>query len=739
MGTEGGLVWRPERLREKRFAEDDRQVCMERACILKDTKETLGHLSHVARQAAITRELCERISCVIEPEDLIVGRMPEEVPTAEGEAFIAGNPELFCEAGVPGWLDSLGIYIPDWDRLVERGIGGLASDVRGRLGAIGDGDEDADRRREFLAAAVAALEAVSLLIRRYAEEARRCLNREEDAARAAELAEIAERCDRLAWEPAAGFVDALQLIQLMHMTLSCLVGGRDVTPGRLDQYLLPLYADDLAQGRLDEGDAATLLAMFFLRLSQMGGSGTDFDDSVRRTPCKYTHIYVTVGGVDPQGKSGINALTYVIIDAIRLLEYREPTLLVRYCLGSEERFAAEIAELVRRRLPVTIYNDAVVVRALTAQGVSLVDARGYAHSACHNVLVVGREAGSAPGGFHNMPKLVLLAMNGGHELSSDVQIGELTPPPEEIETFEQFRQALMSQVRFLLRGVRQTWDKRWERSYSQYCPLLPSALMEHSVDQGKPCWQSAPVSHFNHHLMGLATAVDSLVAIRKLVFEDRVLRLDEFVDIVRADWDGHEALRQRIRMQLPRYGQSTPEGTEIAAMIGGMWVDEVEAASRGMNRCRMWPGFYSHLVHARYGCEIPATPDGRRANEPLSENVGPSYGTPRVSPTSILGAMSALPFDHTPSGAATLTLPATGTLGQDGLGLITALVDGYFRDGGLHLQFNVLDAGRLEEAMAHPERHSDLIVRVTGFSAYFTRLTRNVQEDLVRRYQRDVQ
>ena len=98
-----------------------------------------------------------------------------------------------------------------------------------------------------------------------------------------------------------------------------------------------------------------------------------------------------------------------------------------------------------------------------------------------------------------------------------------------------------------------------------------------------------------------------------------------------------------------------------------------------------------------------------------------------------------LPFDHTPSGAATLTLPATGTLGQDGLGLITALVDGYFRDGGLHLQFNVLDAGRLEEAMAHPERHSDLIVRVTGFSAYFTRLTRNVQEDLVRRYQRDVQ
>lgn len=711
---------------------------MERACILRQTREKFAHLSRTVRQAAILRDLCEQITPVLEPEDLIVGRMPEAVPTPEEEAFIAEHPEFFSEPGVPGWLDSLGIYIPDWGRLVETGLGGIAAEARECLTERGGDADDGGERREFLTSVIEAVESVAVLIRRSAEEARRNLTPETDAGRRTELEEIAERCERVAWGPATSFVDALQLIQLVHMVLSCLVGGRDVTPGRLDQYLCQLYANDVAQGRLKRSDAVALLAMFFLRLSQMAGSGTDFDDNVRRTPCRYTHLYVTVGGVDSDGVSAINDLTYVVLDAIRLLEYREPTLMVRYCIGGEGRFSSEIADLVRQRLPVTVYNDEVVIRSLTTQGVSLEDARGYAHSACHNVIVVGREAGSGPGGFHSMPRLVLLAMNGGRDLDSGAQVGAETPVPGDIETFEQLQDALKAQVRFLLKNVRQTWEKRWEQDYSTRCPLLQSALMAYSVDQGKPCWQAAPVSHFNHYLMGLATAVDSLEAIRRLVFEERAMHLDELAAVLRDDWVGHEPLRQRIRTRFARYGQDKQDATCLAGELGRMWVGEVEDASRGMSRCRMWPGFYSHMVHAHYGRQIPATPDGRKEGESLSENVGPSFGTPRCSPTSILRAMSALPFDHTPSGAATLTLPAPDAKGEDGLTLIVALVESYFHAGGLHLQFNVLDAGRLEEAMAMPEHHTDLIVRVTGFSAYFTRLTRNVQEDLVRRYQRDV-
>jgi len=603
------------------------------------------------------------------------------------------------------------------------GIGGIAAEASRHLGALNQGNEGG---REFLTAAIQALEAVSLLIRRYADETRR-----------RGLHEIADRCDRVAWDPPASFVDALQLMQIVHMALSCLVGGRDVTPGRADQYLFRLYENDIANGKLTREDAVTLLAMFFLRLSQMAGSATDFDDNVRRSPCMYTHLYVTVGGVDRLGNPAVNELSYVIADAIRLLSYKEPTLLVRYCVGMERRFAARVAALVRDRMPVTIYNDDVVIPALVSQGVPLEDARGYAHSACHNVLVPGREAGSGPGGFHNVPKLLLLAMNGGRDAASGQQVGATTAGPDEIASFEQFWGAFEAQVRFLLADVRRHWERRWQEMYADSAPLLQSCLMTYSFEQRKPCWQAAPISHFNHYLMGLGTTVDSLTAVRQLVFEEKAMGLKDLLAILSADWSGHEALRQRIRTQLPRYGQESDEAHELASRLGQMWVAEVESASRGMNRCQMWPSFYSHISHVRRGRDTPATPDGRKAGDSLSENVAPSYGTEGCSPTSILRAMSVLPFDRAPSGAASLALSASDVEGEAGAERLVALIESYFRMGGLHLQINVLDAGLLEEAMASPEQYSHLVVRVTGYSAYFTRLSRDVQEDMVRRYRRD--
>ena len=728
---------RLDRLRAKRHTEDDRQVCMQRARILWDSKTKHGALSRVARQAAVLRDLCEGITPLIEPEDLIVGRMPEVVPSPDEERFIADNPELFCRPGVPGWLDSLSIYVPEWDRLLALGLGGLADEARDRLASIGDDEEARSERREFMTAAIDALESVSLLIRRYAEHARDCAHEETDRTRRDELREIAQRCERVAVHAPASFVDALQLIQIVHMVLSCLVGGRDVTPGRMDQYLRPLYDAAISRGELTREAAVGLLAMFLLRLTQMAGSGTDFDDDVRRTPCRYTHLYVTVGGVDRDGGPVTNELSYVLLDAAELLDYREPTFVVRYRLDAAPRFTARVTELVRLRVPITIYNDDVVIRALVNQGVALEDARGYAHSACHNVLVVGREAGSGPGGFHSVPHLVLLAMDAGRDLANGERVGASTPEPEDITTFAQFWDALRAQMRFMLEKTRQSREAWWQREVADSCPLLQSCLMAFSFEKQESCWQAAPVSHFNHYLMGLATTVDSLVAVRALVFEEGSVTLRELLGILRDDWSGHEPLRQRIRAQLPRYGQHDEGTRQLAAELGRMWVAEVESVAQGMSRGLMWPSFYSHLVHVHHGKRIAATPDGRRRGDPLSENVGPSFGTPDCQPTSILHAMSALPFDHTPSGAASLALCAADVAGEDGPGLITSLVESYFRAGGLHLQINVLEAGVLEKALTAPEQHSGLVVRVTGFSAYFTRLSRDVQQDLVRRYRRD--
>jgi len=719
------------RLRAKRLAEDDRSVCMERAQILASARERHAGSPRVERQAAILRDLCEAITPVIEPEDVILGRMPECVPDAQQEDVIRQHPELFCEPGLPGCLDSMGIYVPDWRWLLECGVGGIADCARGQLDAEGVEENE----RSFLLAAADAMESVSRLLCRYAEEARRLATGELSPERRQELTAAAQRCERVSWAAPESFAEALQLMQIVHLTLSCLVGGRDVTPGRLDQYLFPLYRTDTASGALSRSEAIVLLAMFFLRLSQMAGSGTDFDDNVRRTPCKYTHLYVTVGGSDLEGKSCVNELSFVVADAIRLLRYKEPTLLVRWHDSMDRAFAANVAALVRDQLPVTIYNDPVVVNALVAQGVERGAAHQYAHSACHNSIVPGHEAASGPGGFHNAPGLLLLAMAAGRGAQSGEQIGAPTPNPGDIASFEQLWGAFVEQVRFELANTRRLWEQRWREQYAEACPLLPSSLMKFCLDRHQPAWQAAAVSHFNHHLMGLATVVDSLLAIRHVVFDQRERTLSGFIDVLREDWTGHDELREQIRKRLPRYGQAADEAARLTSRVGRMWVDEVEAAARGMERLAMWPGFYSHLSHVWAGKRTMATPDGRRAGDPLSENLAPSPGTPRCSPLSILQAMAQLPFDHTPSGAAILSLSSSDFAGLEGPQRLLALIESYFRMGGLHLHVNAIDPTILHAAMETPERYQDLMVRVAGFSGYFTQLSRDVQLDVVRRHE----
>lgn len=707
---------------------------MERARILHPIWQRYAGQSRVARQASILRDLCEQITPVIEEENVLVGRMPEVLPTPEEERFIDQHPDLFAAPGVPGWLDSMSIYTPDWEWLLEVGLGGIAAAAQRHLDMLRDADDGDEARREFLAAAIGGLEAVSTLFHRYASEARRHAEAATTEQRRLELEGIAARCERLAWEAPASFVEGLQLLQLVHMVLSCLVGGRDVTPGRLDQYLLPLYRQDVTSGALDGDEAAVLLAMFFLRLSQMAGNATDFDDNLRRSPCRYTHLYVTVGGTDSEGNDAINELSLLVLDAIRLLRYKEPTVVVRYREDMPGAFKTKLAELIKGRFPVTIYNDDVVLRALMRQGVPPDLAREYAHCACHNVTIPGHEAGTGVGGFHNLPRMLLLAMNGGQVPGTAEQLGPPTLPAAEIESFERLWETLREQVRFHLANARRHSEERWQRELASACPLLQSCLMRESIARGESAWRAARVSHLNHYLMGLGTTVDSLTAIRGLVFEKQELELGEVVAIVAANWRDREELRRRMPGHFARYGQEAAESRELAARLGEMWVEEVEAASRGMTRLEMWPGFYSHAVHVHEGKHTPATPDGRRAGDPLSENQGPSAATPFCSPTTILSAMADLPFDHTPSGATTLALAPSDIAGEPGTEKLLALVESYFGMGGLQLHINVVDADTLEEAVRAPERHTQLMVRVAGYSAYFTRLSRDLQEDIVRRH-----
>ncbi len=722
---------RLDRLRAARLAEDERLVCMERARILMDAERDHASLARVPRQAAVLRDLCEGITPVILDDDTIVGRMPDVIPTDDEEALIAARPELFVEAGVPGWFDSISICMPDWNMLLEMGLGGIAEHARELLATLPDGV----RQAEFLRAAISAMESVAILVRRYAERARDLASHARPD-RQRELEQIAARCDRVAWESPVDLPEALQLLQIVHMVLSCLVGGRDVTPGRADQYLLPFYRATIDQGQLVRDDVVTLLAMFMLRLSQSAGNASDFESNQRRSPCKYTHLYVTVGGVDQSGAPAENELSLVIADAIRRLAYKEPTLLLRYHANVDRALLRKVTELMADRLAVTVYNDATVIPGLVENGAPERDALNYAHCACHNALVPSCDAGSGPGGFHNFPRLVLLAMTGGRDPLSGEMVGAPTPVPERLTSFEDFWAAFAEQVRFEVARGRDVTQRRWAHDYSEAVPLLYSSLMRVALEASESCWTAAPVSHLNHYMIGVATTIDSLTAIRELVFGDdsaERISLPELTSILATDWRDHEALRRRIQNELPRFGQDRPEVRELTERVGHLWVDELQRASQGTERFAMWPGFYSHMQHVLQAARTSATPDGRRSGETLSENLSPSQGTPRCSATTKLLSMSALPLNRAPAGATTLSLSLGEVDTTAKAEIVRGLMEGYFDCGGLHLQVNVVSQDTLLDAVRDPESHRDLMVRVAGFNAYFVLLPEAEQQDIIRR------
>ena len=323
----------------------DEAVFLERARILQDTRAKYGDLSPGLRQGKIMEELCERITVVVNPGDVLLGRILEQIPTAQDEAFIGQHPELFT---VPaGYLDSASIYIPDWAKLLEMGIGGLIEEVQQHRRDLSNMDERNQIREDYLKGFYLSLLATSRLVNRYAERARQIAEKLDDSQASAQLLEAAKCCQKIALSPPESLREALQLFTIFHMILSCIIGGRNVTPGRMDQYLFPFYERDITSGRLTHSEAVELLAIVMTGLSQLTGSiATDFQ-SRKRSPNRYSHYYITLAGVDPNGENAVNELSFAFLEALPIVNHREPSLSIRYRKDIDREFWRSAVELMK--------------------------------------------------------------------------------------------------------------------------------------------------------------------------------------------------------------------------------------------------------------------------------------------------------------------------------------------------------------------------------------------------------
>jgi len=735
-------------MKARLFAVDDRTVFWERLLALRRAHRSHGHERPTRLYALAMREITATMSVVIGEDDLILGEPPEILLSPEEEALFA---EYAAEYFQPLWFATRGHLTPAWDVLLERGLLDIKREAEERRAALTRDAEDAAQRREFWEAIAICCQAVVDLSTRYAEAAARMAGGTADGARRAELERVAAACWRVPGLPARTFHEALQSIWFLDFVLHAVCGARDYSVGRLDQYLLPFYRRDIGGATLTREEALELLQCLFVKMNSFIGIHDHYTTPVKRSLCKDSVQYVVVGGQTADGRDATNELSLLCLDAIDDLRIKEPNLTVRYHPGIDRAFWQGVCGAVRRGASIGVYSDDVVIASLTNLGFSLTDARGYVHYGCCNPHLPGWEP-QLREYQHSLVKCLELALNNGRDPYSarptrlENELRDHSPaysvdedfagPPTgdvaDLRTFADLMRAVKVQIGHEVARAVALKRRFYAEDYLAHRPFcFESVLIHDCVARGRDANHGgARYVHHNNYAGGLATAADSLGAIKKAVFADGWLSLGELRDALAANFAGQETLRRRLMNRYPKFGNDDDEVDGIAAEVAECFCREVlKHRDPVVGAC--WPGIYSYHRFKWIGHMAGATPDGRLAGEPTSENQGPAPGRDRRGPTATLRSLAKLPLHLTPSGGQTLTLHPTLFAGPDGTTHLSDLVETYFSLGGQHLQINIVNTETLRAAQREPEKYRGLVVRVTGYSAYFVSLDRRSQDLLI--------
>ncbi len=723
---------RIQRLKTKLFEMDDRAVFLSRMEILKACSDTYRDETAGIKFGHTLQAILSQIDVVIDKDDLIVGRQPEVIPDAEGERWFDANREDHFY--VP-WFWTSGHLTLSWERLLSEGLAGIRKRAQAHRDRLTGQDGVSLSKRDFLQGAMLCCDAIQHFAQRYADEALSLSRQARSRERKQELIQIAEVCRRVPEYPARTLHEAVQSVWLVDLILHTVVGARDFTPGRMDQYLYPFYKRDLAEGRITPDGALEMIESFYIKCSEIIGFA-DQNNAKKRSLCQDSVQYVVLGGQTVDGKDATNPMSRVCLKAGYLL-LKQPTIKVRYFEGLDEAFWLEACRLARAGGSIGFYNDGVEIPAFLSVGVDPEDAYNYSHYGCCNANVPGKE-GSLMERWHSMPKFVERVMNNGFDPVKGEQAGPQTGDADAFESMDDLMHALRLQIRNAMAVEREVYPPLPEAD--DRCSFtLESIFLEDCIENGRE-WRLGGTKywHKTQHASGIATAADSLAAIRAMVFESGELTLGGLRDILDANFDGYHPLHRRLRNRCPKYGNDDDAADALAAQIATIFCDEVVRCNAVPHSVRFWPEIYSYHNNRWLGAELGATPDGRKRGESISENQSPSYGMDLKGVTACLKSIAKLPLHRTPGGGTNLKLHPSSVNGESGLASLSALMKTYFDLGGQHLQLNIIDGATLREAQQRPDEFRTLSVRVVGYSAYFTSLSKVVQDDLIARTEHTV-
>ncbi len=628
----------------------------------------------------------------------------------------------------------------DFAKILNRGCSGIKAEAEARIAALDD-PCDVAQKRPFLEAVVLTCDAMVIWARRYSALAAEMASREANPQRRRELEEIAAVCARVPEHPARTFREALQA-QWFAQAFSRLeqnIGGQ-VSQGRMDQYFYPFYRRDVEEGRLTRAQAEELLQCVWLNMMQ--STEVKMSPSAAASMEGFAHFeQITIGGQTPAGRDATNELTYVMLDSARPLQSSYPELAARIHAGTPERFLHAVAEAIKdgKGTP-KVLNDEQIVPFYLANGATVEEALDYAGSGCIESRLVNRETQVTGNAVINYGSVVEMTLRDGRiKVWKDLQFGRSTGDPRRFQSFDELWNAFCAQLENVVRHI----------MTQQYVAL-----------QLKPRHFAAPFASMLHDLAsrecmdlhrhgeyipggidlsciestGKGTAVDSLAAIKHLVYDTKRVTWDQLLGAIEGNWEGQEALRQ-LCLNAPKYGNGIDWVDQIGYDIERFILDFIHRHPKPhgqsfMLRC------IPVTIHVPMGRAVSATPNGRPAGEYLSEGISPSHGRDVNGPTVSLRSMArarCLGYKEKAADLINMKFTPQTVAGEEGTRRLMQLIRSWCDLKLWHLQFNVLNRETLLAAQRDPEKYRNLVVRIAGYSAYFVDLSPMQQAEIIAR------
>ncbi len=669
------------------------------------------------------------------------------------------------------------VTVKYWE-VLEKGYEGIMKDIALELNETKPGDADYATKSRLFQAMLISCQAVIDYAKRYAVRAQEMANSEKNPKRAAELRVIAQNCQRVPAKGATSFYEACQSFWFIQQLLQLESSGHSISPGRFDQYMYPFFKKDIESGTLKREFAQELIDCIWIKLNDLNKCR---DAESAKGFAGYSLFQnLIVGGQTAEGLDATNDLSFMCLDASIHVHLPMPSLSIRVWNGSPQELLIRAAEVTRTGVGLpAYYNDEVIIPSLMNMGVTMEEARNYGIIGCVEPQVQGKTWGWHDAAFFNMCRPVEMVFTGGFDMGE--QIGPKTKPVEEMTSFEEFYDAYKTQMNYFIELLVNS-DNAIDQAHRERMPLpYLSTMIDDCIKRGKTPEQGGAIYNFTGPQgFGIANMADGLYAIKTLVFEEKKFTLSELKRAIMFNYGEEpekntigqlagqvsaEMLKEgarpdtavvekavsamlssvtdkekerfkeirRLIIEAPKFGNDDEEVDAFARDVAYTYTKPL-LKYKNPRGGRFQAGLYPVSANVPLGAQTGATPDGRLAGTPVADGVSPSAGRDVHGPTAAANSVAKL--DHGIASNGTLynmKFHPTALSGDEGLNNFVSLIRSFFDQKGMHMQFNVVSKETLLDAQKNPEKYKGLVVRVAGYSALFTTLSKSLQDDIIRR------